>query len=149
MDVNSLLDTAREVCKASSDKELAPHLGIKPSAVSNYRKGVSYPNPVVCATLAGITGVPLTKVLGIVGEARAISREEKAVWRKLAATAMTLLIGVGLALPQSAQAATGREMAAQSIHYAKSWIARRLRWVLWWLQSLLPSPAPSDTEIEA
>lgn len=87
MDVNSLLDQAKEACGVSYDKDLAPRLGVRPSAISNYRKGVSHPDTVVCATLAGLTGVPLARVLGVIGEARAISREEKAVWRKLAATA--------------------------------------------------------------
>ena len=119
MDVNSLLDKAKEVCGVEYDKDLAPRLGVKPSAISNYRKNVSHPDPVVCATLAGLTGVPLARVLGVIGEARAISREEKAVWRKLAATAMTLVIGVGLASPAHVQAAEAGVSAAPSIHYAK------------------------------
>ncbi|MCU1132427.1 helix-turn-helix domain-containing protein [Stenotrophomonas maltophilia] len=105
MDVNSLLDQAKEACGVSYDKDLAPRLGVRPSAISNYRKGVSHPDAVVCATLAGLTGVPLARVLGVIGEARAISREEKAVWRKLAATAMALCLAVGFALPHKAQAA--------------------------------------------
>ncbi|HEL4453871.1 TPA: DUF3693 domain-containing protein [Stenotrophomonas maltophilia] len=110
MDVNSLLDQAKEACGVSYDKDLAPRLGVRPSAISNYRKGVSHPDAVVCATLAGLTGVPLARVLGVIGEARAISREEKAVWRKLAATAMAVCLAVGLALPSSAHA------AVQSVH---------------------------------
>lgn len=105
MDVNSLLDQAKEACGVSYDKDLAPRLGVRPSAISNYRKGVSHPDAVVCATLAGLTGVPLARVLGVIGEARAISREEKAVWRKLAATAMALCLAVGFALPHKAEAA--------------------------------------------
>ncbi len=103
MDVNFLLDKAKKVCMVEFDKDLAPRLGVKPTSISNYRKGVSLPDPVVCATLAGLTGEPLAKVIGIVGEARAISSDEKAVWRKLAATAMTLALGVSLALPAQAQ----------------------------------------------
>lgn len=106
MDVNSLLDQAKETCGVSYDKDLAPRLGVRPSAISNYRKGVSHPDAVVCATLAGLTGVPLAAVLGVIGEARAISREEKAVWRRLAATAMALALGVGLASPRDVQAAS-------------------------------------------
>lgn len=127
MDVNSLLDQAKEACGVSYDKDLAPRLGVRPSAISNYRKGVSHPDAVVCATLAGLTGVPLARVLGVIGEARAISREEKAVWRKLAATAMALCLAVGFALPYKAQAAmpTGFDVAT-SIHYAKYCIGRWL-----------------------
>jgi transcriptional regulator with XRE-family HTH domain len=103
--IDALLDAAKAATKSSNDSELAKALGIKPAAVSNYRRGVSLPNAVVCATLAGLTGTPLARVLGIVGEARAISSDEKAVWRKLAATAMALCLAVGFALPQKAQAA--------------------------------------------
>ena len=97
MTIDGLLDAAKKASNAENDSELAAKLGIKPSAVSNYRKGVSLPNAVVCATLAGLTGEPLVRVIGVVGEARAISREEKAVWRKVAATAMLVLCAVGFA----------------------------------------------------
>ncbi|MBN4973109.1 hypothetical protein JY404_01470 [Stenotrophomonas maltophilia] len=103
--IDALLDAAKAATGASNDSELAARLGVRPSSVSNYRKGVSLPNAVVCATLAGLTGEPLVKVIGIVGEARAISREEKAVWRKLAGMAMALCLAVGFALPHKAQAA--------------------------------------------
>ncbi|WP_372165789.1 DUF3693 domain-containing protein [Xanthomonas euvesicatoria] len=103
--IDALLDAAMKAVHAKNDTELAKALGIKPAAVSNYRRGVSLPNAVVCATLAGLTGEPLAKVLGVVGEARAISSDEKAVWRRLAATAMTLVLGVSLALPVRAEAA--------------------------------------------
>lgn len=103
--IDALLDAAKAATGANNDSELAARLGVRPSSVSNYRKGVSLPNAVVCATLAGLTGEPLVKVIGIVGEARAISREEKAVWRKLAGMAMALCLAVGFTLPHKAQAA--------------------------------------------
>ncbi|WP_313443690.1 DUF3693 domain-containing protein [Stenotrophomonas indicatrix] len=120
MDVNSLLDQAKEACGVSYDKDLAPRLGVRPSAISNYRKGVSHPDAVVCATLAGLTGVPLARVLGVIGEARAISREEKAVWRKLAATAMALCLAVGFALPHKAQAAVAGFDSAHAVYIMRN-----------------------------
>lgn len=120
MDVNSLLDQAKEACGVSYDKDLAPRLGVRPSAISNYRKGVSHPDAVVCATLAGLTGVPLARVLGVIGEARAISREEKAVWRKLAATAMALCLAVGFALPHKAQAAVSGFESAHAVYIMRN-----------------------------
>ena len=105
--VDELLDAAKAATGAQTDKELAAKLGVKNTAVSNYRRGVSLPDAVVCATLAGLTGEPLARVLGVVGEARAISREEKAVWRKLAATAALLAVVVFPALSERAQATTG------------------------------------------
>lgn len=120
MDVNSLLDQAKEACGVSYDKDLAPRLGVRPSAISNYRKGVSHPDAVVCATLAGLTGVPLARVLGVIGEARAISREEKAVWRKLAATAMALCLAVGFALPHKAKAAVSGFESAHAVYIMRN-----------------------------
>ncbi|XQA71416.1 DUF3693 domain-containing protein [Xanthomonas sacchari] len=118
--VDGLLDAAKKAVNASNDTELAKALGIRPAAVSNYRRGVSLPNAVVCATLAGLTGEPLAKVLGIVGEARAISSDEKAVWRKLAATAMAVLLCVGAAVPEVAKASTISALQdSHTIHYAK------------------------------
>lgn len=101
-----ILERAKEASGATSDSDLSRKLGVSRQAVSNWRTGNKYPDTVTCATIAGITGIPLAQVLGVVGEARAISREEKAVWRKLAATALTLAVGFGLASPRDAHAAT-------------------------------------------
>lgn len=117
--VTDLIDEARKALNASSDAEFARQLGVSRGTIANWKSGYSLPDTVMCATLAGLTGMPLARVLGIVGEARAVSREEKAVWRKLAATAMALALGVGFALPRDTQAATGGVDAAPSIHYAK------------------------------
>lgn len=102
--IDDLLDRAKEATKSRNDSELAKHLGIKPAAVSNYRREVSLPNAVVCATLAGLTGEPLARVLGIVGEARAISSDEKAVWRRLATSAASLMMAIGIISPSTSHA---------------------------------------------
>jgi transcriptional regulator with XRE-family HTH domain len=108
VDVNKLLDTCKDVCKATTEVELASRIGVSKQALSGYRHGTRSPDPVVCATIAGLTGIPLARVLGIVGEARAISREEKAVWRKLALSACAALCAVGIGYnPTVARAETG------------------------------------------
>ena len=115
-DINSLLDACKVASGSTSDNQLAAALGVGRSAISNYRHARALPDPVVCATIAGLSGIPLARVLGIVGEARAISREEKAVWRKLAATAMLVAIGVGMsATPTAATALTGPAKAGMYI----------------------------------
>ena len=106
MTVIELLDAAKKAQGFQTDMALATALGISRSAVSAWRNGVKTPDTVQCAALAGYTGLPLAQVLGVVGEARAISREEKAIWRKLAATAALLAVMVFPALPRPAQAAT-------------------------------------------
>ncbi|WP_313497394.1 helix-turn-helix transcriptional regulator [Pseudoxanthomonas mexicana] len=111
MDVQELLDAAKTAQKITTDKGLAEALGVTKQAVSNWRKGVSLPDTVTCATLAGYTGLPLAQVLGIVGEARAISREEKAVWRKLAGSVALVLCAIGIsgAMPGKAYAVSVSE----------------------------------------
>lgn len=95
-ELNNLLDKIKETRSLASDNALAAALGVKRQTVSNWRKGHNYPDAVACATIAGLTGEPLARVLGIVGEARAISREEKTVWRRLAASAAAVLVLVGV-----------------------------------------------------
>lgn len=150
--VDDLLNLAMKATGAKNDSELAKHLGIKPAAVSNYRRGVSLPNAVVCATLAGLTGEPLARVLGIIGEARAISSDEKAVWRRLAATATLLAVAV-LGTPQAHAEAVFKGFSAKpdcalcemswraAIRYygglLRDWLAHKLH---------RPRPAPECME---
>jgi len=90
--VIKLLDKARAACAAPSDNVLAQKLGVSRQRVSAWRHGENYPDEVACAGIARLTGEPLARVLGIVGEARAVSREAKAVWRQLATAAILLML---------------------------------------------------------
>ncbi|HEY1138420.1 MAG TPA: helix-turn-helix domain-containing protein [Xanthomonadaceae bacterium] len=92
MDVASLVELAKEKSNSPSYSSLAKRLGTTSASVSNWRVGRNYPDAVTCEKIAEITGIPLARVLGIVGEARAISREEKAVWRRLASAAALMLM---------------------------------------------------------
>lgn len=96
MDVNSLLDACKLKAGATSDNQLATRLKVTRQAVSNWRQGRNTPDAVTCDAIAKMSGIPLKNVLGIVGEARAISPSEKAVWRKLA-TAAVLVLTLGAA----------------------------------------------------
>lgn len=120
-DLNKLLDKIKETRSIASDNALAAAIGVSRQRVSAWRHGTNLPDAVACATIAGLSGEPLARVLGIVGEARAISREEKAVWHKLAASAAALFVvlsattlpGVGARDAQAAtQSASGHEKAA-------------------------------------
>ena len=101
--VNALLDRARKARGIESDNALAKVLGVGRAAVSRWRHGLSAPDPVSCAKLADMTGEPLAKVLGIVGEARAVSAAEKQVWRRLAEAAVLALA----LLPTASRAEVG------------------------------------------
>ncbi|MBX3711472.1 MAG: helix-turn-helix domain-containing protein [Lysobacter sp.] len=95
MTIAELLDAVKKECGVPSDYALAKRLGVSKQSVSNWRTGTNAPDAVACAKMAEITGFPLARVLGIVGEARAISSAEKAVWRRLAsAAAVVLSVGV-------------------------------------------------------
>lgn len=115
--VTELLDQAKKSAGLTSDNQLALHLKVTRTSVSTWRNGRGAPDAVSCAKIAEITGIPLARVLGIVGEARAISREEKAVWRRLASAAIVV---VSL-LPMVPVSATVRPALTDSsyMHYAK------------------------------
>lgn len=85
--LNNLLDKIRETRSLASDNALAGTLKVSRQRVSAWRKGENLPDAVACARIADLTGEPLARVIGIVGEARAISRDEKAVWKRLAMVA--------------------------------------------------------------
>lgn len=92
--LNKLLDKCREMRSIPSDAALARELHVTRGSVSNWRTGVSLPDEVACARISDLTGEPLGRVLGLVGEARAVSKDAKAVWRRLAnAAALVLLVG--------------------------------------------------------
>ena len=94
MDFIEVLEQAKIGAGAKSDYEFARRLGVARNSVSRYRNGLGYPDTVICEKLAVFSGIPLHRVLRVVGEARAISQEEKRVWRKLAGAA--LLAGIVL-----------------------------------------------------
>ncbi len=89
--LKQLLDKAKAAKALKTDGALADALKVSPGAVSNWRHGKNLPDAVQCAKLAEMSGEPLARVLGMIGEARAISREEKAVWRRLATAASVAL----------------------------------------------------------
>lgn len=148
--VTELLDKAKKARSLASDNALAIELGVTRQAVSKWRHGESAPDPVTCARLADMVGEPLQRVLGVVGEARAISAAEKAVWRRLASAAAVLLAVFVVALgagPAKAEKAT--EMRAESSLCAMRYLARlrhlalSLIWRLhaWTIGHPVPRPA--------
>lgn len=88
---NKLLDKAVKACSPATARALSEYLGVTESAVSNWRRGKAHPDAVSCERIARLLDLPLAHVLGVVGEARAISSAEKAVWRRLASAACLVL----------------------------------------------------------
>ncbi|MEO7702912.1 MAG: helix-turn-helix transcriptional regulator [Opitutus sp.] len=99
MNTMQLLALVQQARNINQDKDLAALLGVNKAAVSNWRHGKRQPDAVTCARIAQITGEPLARVLGIVGEARAISKEEKAVWKRLANAAAVVVMFGTFAVP--------------------------------------------------
>lgn len=120
MTIDEMLDAAKAAQNLPTDSALAGALGVKKAAVSGWRHGNRLPDPVACAALAGLTGIPLAKVLGVVGEARAISSDEKAVWRRLAATATLLAVALLGGAQQPAQAASAGHSAQPKVYIMRS-----------------------------
>jgi transcriptional regulator with XRE-family HTH domain len=89
-----IIQQAKIGAGTTTDGGLARALKVTKQSVSNWRRGISLPDTVTCEKLAVFSGIPLHRVLGVVGEQRAISQEEKRVWRKLAGAA--LLAGIML-----------------------------------------------------
>lgn len=119
--VPELLDKCMEIRSLALDADLARLLGVRPSAVSNWRHARAYPDAVTCARISDVTGQPLGRVIGIVGEARALRSDEKKVWRRLATTAILAVSTLALMLPSTpAKANAESSRAERVIHYAHS-----------------------------
>lgn len=97
-EVIKLLDRCKEISSTPSDNAFANKIGVTRQMVSNWRAGKNYPDAINCAKLAEISGEPLAKIMGIVGEARAISDAEKKVWRRLANAAVLIMCTLPIAL---------------------------------------------------
>lgn len=89
--LNKLLDKCKEVRMVRTESDLSDLLKVRKQTLSGWRHGARLPDPVACAQIAQITGEPLAKILGTVGEARAISKDEKQVWRRLAQVAVLIM----------------------------------------------------------
>lgn len=92
LDLNKMLDTAQETCSPANGNGLAAALGVKPSAVSNWKHGRAYPDPVSCERIARMIGEPPVKVIAQVNELRAVSKAEKAVWHRIAIAAVLAIV---------------------------------------------------------
>lgn len=152
--VNILLDKAKETCSPSNDAALAASLGVEKSAVSNWRNGRAYPNVVACEQIAHMIGAKPLQVISAINEARAVSKAEKAVWHRLAASAAALVLLVG-AIPLPGHATDNAQRTDSAVFSRNSrilyimsagWsaacdILRWLRWSIW--------RKPSGPHIEA
>lgn len=148
--IADLIEAARRRTGATYT-EISDRLDRSKQLITNWKSGKKVPTDGDILALARMAGENADKWLAIAAGARS-EGEARTRWeriaQRLATNTAALLLVVGLALPPSAQAAGMHEMA-DALYIMRSRVTRRLRWVLWWLQSHLPSRPPSDTEIQA
>ena len=121
-----MLDKAQKTCSPATGNGLASALKVEPSAVSNWKHGRAYPNVVACEQIAQMIGEPPLRVIAQVNEMRAISKSEKAVWKRIA---MAALLGLFCtpAWAGPGHAVSGISVAELALiaspirHYAKFW----------------------------
>lgn len=106
--VSTLIDKARQRAGITSDSALAAQFGVHRQAVSKWRNGDAYPDEEHIAEMAIMAGDDPVQWLVAIKAIRAEGKAGKA-WaalaRKLAMTAMALMLAVGFSLPRDAQAA--------------------------------------------
>ncbi|MCM5526685.1 DUF3693 domain-containing protein [Xanthomonas hortorum] len=98
-------EQTRVAAGVESFAKLAPKLGISDGAISHYRTGKRVPQVWVVAECLKLQGHPQPEKAAIqIMKSEAQTSPERTFWKRLAATAMTLAIGVSLALPVRAEA---------------------------------------------
>lgn len=108
MDWNDFFERTRVSAKVDSYSKLAPLLGITDGAIGHYRMGRRVPQVWVVADALRIQGHPEPEKQAIeIMKRAALTSPERTFWKRLAATAMALAIGVGFTLPRDVQASVG------------------------------------------
>lgn len=105
MDWVEFFEKTRLAAGVESFAKLAPKLGISDGAISHYRTGKRVPQVWVVAECLKLQGHPQPEKAAIqIMKSEAQTSPERSFWKRLAATAMTLAMGVSLALPVRAEA---------------------------------------------
>jgi hypothetical protein len=157
MDWVEFFEKTRQAAGVESFAKLAPKLGISDGAISHYRTGKRVPQVWVVAECLKIQGHPQPEKAAIqIMKSEAQTSPERHFWKRLAATAMALMLAVGFALPHDVQAMPQHGSALHDIHYANSWIGRirafvssAWQWLGLWLGSCLRPGTPAKDEIAA
>ncbi|HEF1860087.1 TPA: DUF3693 domain-containing protein [Stenotrophomonas maltophilia] len=127
MDWVEFFEKTRQAAGVESFAKLAPKLGISDGAISHYRTGKRVPQVWVVAECLKIQGHPQPEKAAIqIMKSEAQTSPERHFWKRLAATAMAVMLAVGFALPHDVQAMPQPGNALHDIHYAK-WCIGLLR----------------------
>lgn len=154
MDWNDFFERTRVSAKVDSYSKLAPLLGITDGAIGHYRMGRRVPQVWVVADALRIQGHPEPEKQAIeIMKRAALTSPERTFWKRLAATAMALAIGVGFTLPRDVQASVGHS-ATDPVYIMRNSVFARFvgsawQWLRLWLGSCLPSGSPDKDELAA
>ncbi len=108
MDWVEFFEKTRVAAGVDSFSKLAPKLGISDGAISHYRTGKRVPQVWVVAECLKMQGHPQPEKAAIqIMKSEAQTSPERTFWKRLAASAMALALGVGFALPRDVQANVG------------------------------------------
>ena len=148
MDWADFFERTRLAAGVESFSKLAPLLGITDGAIGHYRQGRRVPQVWVVADALRIQGHPQPEKAAIeIMKAAALTSPERNFWRRLAATATLLAVGVLGGALQPAQAATrGFSQLPDCALCAIRYWAQILRD---WLAHKLHRPRPAADCIEA
>jgi Phage related protein. len=150
MDWNEFFERTRLAAGVESFSKLAPMLGITDGAIGHYRQGRRIPQVWVVADALRIQGHPAPEKAAIeIMKKAALTSPERTFWKRLAATATLLALGVLGAAQQPVQAATRAFEAAPTPYYAKSGLRYWTRLLRDWLAHKLHRPRPAPDCIEA
>lgn len=149
MDWNEFFERTRVAAGVESYSKLAPMLGITDGAIGHYRQGRRIPQVWVVADALRIQGHPAPEKAAIeVMKKAALTSPERTFWRRLAATATLLAVGVLGMAQQPAQAATAG-FEADGLYIMRNAVRYWIGALRDWLAHKLHRPRPAADCIEA
>lgn len=128
MRITKYLNAVMDSRGFTQDKELAPWLGVTPSAISQYRRGVRTMDNEKCVLVALELGIDPIAVIMATDIDRADRAGQKSLWEVFlsrTATAASVLLGCGAVTlfltlaPEPAQAAAFHSQFDNNTNYAK------------------------------
>lgn len=148
MDWDQFFERTRVAAGAESFAKLAPKLGVTDGAIGHYRRGRQIPSVWVVADALRIQGHPQPEKAAVeIMRSEARTSNERKFWKRLAATATLLAVGVlGSAQVPAQAAGAAFKDGSDSILCEMLYWGRILRD---WLAHKLHRPKPSPTNLEA
>lgn len=105
MDWDDFFEKTRIAAGVDSFSKLAPKLGITDGAIGHYRRGRQIPSVWVVADALRIQGHPNPEIAAVeIMRSEARTSSERTFWKRLAATAVALVVMMGASMPREIKA---------------------------------------------